>query len=345
MMFDIQVLHSITEIDAVKWDRFNRSCPFASHQWYRFGEAAQPEDQPFYILLSKQGELVARAVFWLVRQEPLPIAWMPARRGLQAVFRRWPLLICRTALAHAPGLLLPRDESRQEALATFARAADEIAREHGASAIFFDYLSAGASVSSNWPEGYALMDLDEPGTRLMLDAPDFDAYVSGLGKSARKDYHRHTNRAADLGITIAYHDSAVQAEAALALIRDVEQHHHASPYPNARHLLKHMGMVGGTWITATIGERLVGCGLLVGDGSTQFLTLLGLDYSVNFTYFQLFYAAIRRAIELGVSDLRGGSGAYDFKKRLGFEIEPNDQIALKATNPVLSRVARCFAGA
>ncbi len=343
-MFEVQVLQSVEQIDAGSWDALGGNHPFSSHLWYRFGEAALAGDTPFYVLLSRHGEAVSRAAFWLVRQEPLPISWPPARRGMQAVFRHWPLVICRTALANAPGLILPAGEERHTALKTITRHAYDFAREHGASAVFFDNLSPEIVRSVNWPSDYTITNIAEPGTRLLLDGADFETFLSRLGKSARKDYHRHTNRAAELGITVACHNSACRINEAIALIRSVERHHHTSPHPHIQHILQQMEMVGGTWLTAEMGERLVGCGLLLGDGPVQFLTLLGLDYTVQFTYFQLVYAAIRRAIETGGRDLRGGSGAYDFKRRLGFEIEHNNIIASKVNNRILGWFAHRFAG-
>jgi predicted N-acyltransferase len=52
------------------------------------------------------------------------------------------------------------------------------------------------------------------------------------------------------------------------------------------------------------------------------LTFLGMDYRFKYIYFQLFYEAIRYAIEQGIHTIWGGSGAYDFKTRLGFRREP-----------------------
>jgi hypothetical protein len=69
------------------------------------------------------------------------------------------------------------------------------------------------------------------------------------------------------------------------LIQNVERQHHAAPKLTARAILEHAHEVPSTWLTAECGERLVGCGLLLRDGESCFLTLLGLDYDVRFAYF------------------------------------------------------------
>lgn len=345
-MFEVRVLRSVEEIDTGSWDHLNGSSPFSSYHWYRFGEAALAGDLPFYVLLFHQGKPVARAAFWLTRQEPLPISWALARRGMQAVFRRWPLLICRTALANAPGLILPADDTRQAALETITSVAHNFAREHSASAVLFDNLSPDVVRSLNWSGSYTITSLAEPGTQMLLDGIDFETFLSRMAKSTRRNYHQHAKRAAELGIAVTCHSSASRIDEAIPLIRAVEHHHHTAPRPYVESIVQQIGMVGGTWFTAEIDEKLVGCCLLVGDGPVQLLTLLGLDYSVEWTwtYYQLMYAGIRRAIEIGVRDLRGGSGAYEFKRRLGFEIENNNFIASKVNNRALGWIAHRFAG-
>jgi GNAT superfamily N-acetyltransferase len=104
-------------------------------------------------------------------------------------------------------------------------------------------------------------------------------------------------------------------------------------------MLENAEAIGAAWLAAEINGQLVGCGLLLPDGGALTLALLGLDYTAQYAYFQLMYAAIRHAIQAGASVLRGGTGAYEFKQRLGFQTEPRSSIAFYITNGVLRRVA------
>ena len=99
-------------------------------------------------------------------------------------------------------------------------------------------------------------------------------------------------------------------------------------------------MVDHIWLTARIDDRLLGCGLLLGDGNARVLALLGLDYSVQYVYFQLLYAAVRSVIEEGMPVLYGGGGAYDLKQRLGFELEHNNHTVFAGRGWLLQSLGR-----
>ena len=326
MNFDVQVAHSITEIGPDVWDRLGGGQPFTGYHWYRFGERALSADRPLHILLADGGEPVARATFWLRRREPLPISSPVARRAMDAILQRWPLLICQAPLVSATSLVLPPPPRCAAALEALSGVAHDWARRLGASFLLYPYLEPSEVGWSGWPEDLVPVTVPDPGTRLILHWPDFDSYVRQLPKSGRKDYRRHRNRAAAQGIELDRHSRVTDLDEALALIRNVEAHHSSIPNPWARAMLENAHLVAADWLTARIGGRLVGCGLLLGDGDVRFLALLGLDYEVRYVYFQLLYGAIRCAIEGGVGILRGGAGAYDIKRRLGFQLESNNNL-------------------
>ncbi|HEX3049996.1 MAG TPA: peptidogalycan biosysnthesis protein [Aggregatilineaceae bacterium] len=336
--FDVQVVRSASEVKPDVWDQLGRGQPFASQQWYCFCEASLAA-QPFHILLRQRGELIARATLWLMRREQLPIQSRVGRAVVQGILQRWPLLACRTPLIDRSGLVLPPGPRYHDALATVAEAARRVGRQSRASFVLFDYLDQALV----WPAPYQQMQIGEPSTRLDIQWADFEQYTSQWTKSMRKDYHRHTNRANDLGIEIQAHSQITHIQDALPLIRQVERQHQAAPNLNAQRILEESQRVPHTWLTATIQDRLVGCGLLLGDGDARMLTLLGLDYNIQFVYFQLLYAAVRAAIESGAKTLYGGSGANSFKERLGFTLWHNNQIAVSANQWFFREVAKRLA--
>jgi len=341
----LEVAHSIHEVDREVWDRLGTGQPFTTWRWYRFGEAVLEGDRPFYLILSRGGEPVARATLWLTEQEPLPIPSRWLRTGVQALLRYRPLLICRSPLAATSGLLFADSTLRAEALESIGEMARLLARQYRASFLLFDYLEAEEVRWPAWPGGFQPLAISDPGTRLVITWPDFEGYLRHLKKSVRKDYRRHRNRAADLGIVVRRHRQPVRTEEALALIRNVERHHGSEPNPRARAIWERAGMVDAAWLTAEIGDRLVGCGLVLGEGDTRFLALLGLDYSVRYAYFQLVYAAIRTAIEDGVRVLRGGGGAYTMKERLGFRLESNNYVVYAGAGWLFRQLGRWLAPA
>ena len=127
MDFDIQIVRSVDEVGQSAWDRLGDGQPFASYRWYRYGEVALFDCVPVYIILNQHGEPVARATFWVIRNEPLPIPWRPARWAAQGLLRRWPLFVCRSPLSSSSGLILPEPPLRSPAL----EAIKQIAMEEG----------------------------------------------------------------------------------------------------------------------------------------------------------------------------------------------------------------------
>lgn len=339
MGFDLQIASSVDQIGREAWDRLGAERPFSSYRWYRFGEKVLSADTPFYVILSRAGEPVARATFWLRYQESLPIPPGPIRPLVQLILRRWPLLVCRTPLSNTSGLILPDPPLRDEALQTVVGAAQEYLRQQHASFLLFDYLESDALCWACWPDTFVRSTLPAPGTRLSITWHDFGSYVRHLPKGVRKDFRRHGNRAVDLGIEVRRHPTVTDPERALALIRAVENHHRSMPNPWARAMLENASMVDFAWLTARIGDRLVGCGLLLGTETAYYLALLGLDCTTRYAYFQLLYAAIRSAIEDRVPVLFGGSEAYETKQRLGFRLETSNHVAFTTNGGALQLLA------
>lgn len=343
--FEVQIAHSVEEIGSETWDRLAAGRPFASYRWYRFGEVVLADNIPIYIILSQKNEPVARATFWLTRQEPLPIASGPIRWVIDALIRRWPLLVCRAPLAGTSGLILPGGASRDLALTAIAQAAREQAHKYRASFLVFDYLERQQIEWGGWPEDSISVTAGDPGSHLPIVWPDFEGYLRHLRKSVRKDYHRHCNRARDLGIAVCHYPIAQPLDKsaldiAIALIRNVEKRHDSAPNPWALEMLKHAGMVEATWFSAQIDHRLVGCAIAYNDGGTAYPTLLGMDYGAQYVYFSLSYAFIRYAIEERFQVLQGGSGAADLKQRLGFQQDHNNYAIFMSNNRGLRWVGR-----
>ncbi|MFN8528666.1 MAG: GNAT family N-acetyltransferase [Anaerolineae bacterium] len=338
--FNVITAHQIAQLDPVCWDALNGDQPFSSYRWHQFGEHVLHEDTPCYIVLMRDGQPAARATFWITRREVLPtdmIRW-PGVAG--AFFRRWPLMPCRAPLTPASSLILPADKSlHPTALETLSETARSIARQHHVSFLFFDYLEAPLTGL----RGYGSLDMAEPGTELAIQWADFDSYLSSLKKSAYKDYRRHANRAADLGISMTVlplnaETVVPDVEQAIRLIQNVDRAHNSPSHPYMRRALEQAHHGTTSFIAARIGDRLVGCGLMLRDGDHAMLSLLGLDYDVEYVYFQLFYAAVRTAIETGVKVLWGGSGAYEYKERFGFQKQHKTTVTFTASNRLVGNV-------
>jgi predicted N-acyltransferase len=344
MNFTVQIAHSVEEIGQEAWDHLGRGQPFTSYRWYRFGETVLSDDLPIYVMLSLAGEPVARAALWLKKYEPLPIDFRPLRYLMEAILRRWPLLLCQAPLAENTSLILPDDPSlREAALETIATVALDQAQEHKVSFLGFVYLEEHEARYAGWPGAFAAVELPEPGTRMTIQWPDFESYVRHLSKSERKHYRRNCRRADRLGVQIKLHPGVTAVDEALGLIKNLERRYKAPPIPWTRRLLENATMVDTTWVAAEAEGRLVGCELMLGDQGTWFVTGLGRDYDFPYVYFVIGYAGIRHAIEGGGRALEWGSAAYDVKRRLGFELKSNNYIAFAGRGPILHRLGRWVA--
>ncbi len=348
--FDIQIAHSVQEIGQRDWDRLSKDRPFASYQWYRFGETVLENETPIYVVLSRKGEAVARATFWLRSQEWMPVSSKIVSRLVQTMLHHWPLLVCQSPLISTSGLILPEPPLRDAALRTIAHFAQDLAQRYRASFLILSYLERHQTKWAAWPDVFMPVAGMDPGTRLVITWPDFDSYLGSLSKKARRQYRLNCHRAADLGIEIKRHHmatplSAATLDQAMSLIRNVEVHHNSAPDPWARAVLEHASMIDTTWLQTDIEGQMVGCCILLGDGDTRVMKLMGLDYDVRYAYFQLFYMMIQCAIEQGARVLRGGTHAYETKQRMGFQLESNHHPVFTSRSRVLRWVGQRFSAA
>jgi predicted N-acyltransferase len=340
MDFEIRVYNSVNEIGQTDWDQLSCGQSFASYRWYLFGEKSMSDCIPVYIILSQQEKAVARATFWVIRNEPMPINWAPARYLAQALLRRWPLFICRSPLANASGLLLPDPPLRHLALATLSKVALQEAKKYNASFLLYDFLDNEQAGWDDWFKPYFSYSFSDPGTKMEIAWSSFERYLESLSPKVRKHYRQHQREAKRLGIQIREPDTVTNIDKVIGMVQSVERRHGSTPNPWTRGMLENLGMVDGVWLSASREGRVVGCELILEDNGTHMVTALGLADSVSHIYHLLGYADIRHAIETGARFLRWGSGSYDTKRRLGFEIERNNCVVFYGLNPLSRLVAR-----
>ena len=338
--FEILTASCVDEVGAEAWDTLSAGRPFQSARWYRFGELVMEGCQPLYIILSVDQCPVARATFWLVRDEPL-VGSRYIRGLLHPVMQRWPLLICRSPLSNSSGLILPEPPLQAQAIRLIAETAFKAIQRLHASFLIFDYLEHIQTNWPDWPDRLRSVMVADPGTRMELQAEGFSGYLKSNAKSRIHQHFKRTCRSAqDLGIQVTRHASFDDSLEALDLIRQVEQRHASMPNPWAGGMLKHMQSVESTWLTAHIGDRLVGCLLLLVDNGVQIACLPGLTDDVPFAYFMLLYEAIQDAFDRKLVSLRWGSGAYETKRRLGFDLEHNNNIMFQGNGLICGLIGR-----
>lgn len=338
--FSVQISHQLADFTPQEWDTLSAGQPFQGYRWCRYGERVMSDCIPTYIVLRVNQEPVARATFWRVSNEPLPLPPGKFRDFVQTLFRRWPLLICRSPLSNFSGLILPEPPLRAPALSALARLGREQLYQQGGSFLMFDYLTEAESGLPGWPADFLPFNVADPGTILYNRWANFEDYLASGNKKDRQHYKRTLREAENIGCEISQRLTVENLHDALELIRQVEARHGSPPNPWARAMLEHLPMVAGTFLEAKIEDRLVGCGILFEEERTQLTAALGLAKDVPFVYFQLLYASLQIALEHRVKALRWGSGAYQVKQQLGFDLELNNFILLTARHPILNSFLR-----
>ncbi len=300
-------------------------------------------DCPTTYLIASDGDTpVAGMALFRVRNEPLPLP-KAARRFMASVFKRRPLLVCRSPLADTSALLLPGEPLRDEVLAVLTQAAREEFKRQRCSFLIFDYLLT-EQLRYTWPSGFEPLTISEPGTYMPIEWESFEAYLEAGNKKDRQHYKRSLREAEENGLVLTRQTSIENVDAALALIQNVSIWHGSAPNPWTRGLLENFSMIDGTWLEIHKEGKLVGCGAVVRDNKFQLATALGLEDDVPGGYFLLLYAALQEAFEHNVRLVRFGSGAYDVKRRLGFHLEDTNHIMVTMAG-LASQAAKRLASA
>ncbi|HJR81008.1 MAG TPA: peptidogalycan biosysnthesis protein [Anaerolineales bacterium] len=329
----VKTFFSIHEIDAAAWDKLGGQLPFQSHRWYAFGERVMADCAPVYLLVYDMHTLVARASMWLVRNEPLPKMSRFVRILVQALLKRRPLFVCRSPMANASGVMVENSLERRGILTLLTKAAIAEGRHRRASIVLFDFLDEREA--QDWPSDSVRVNMPSPGTILKNRWQSLEDYLADGNKKDRQHYKRSLREAQKLGIFLSQHQAVPDIDTAMDLIRKVESRYSSSHNPWTRSLLENIKTIQGTWLEAHMGEKLVGCGLIVEDNNAQMTTALGLADNMPYVYFLLVYASLETAFNKKVSLLRWGSGAYEVKQKLGFELEKNNNSVLFGTNRLI----------
>ena len=296
--------------------------------------------QPVYLMAWQDETLVGRAALWVIRDEALPIGPGAGRAIFKAILRRWPLLVCRSPLSNSSGLVLPPEPSRGNVLRALTQSALDISRQKHCSFLVFDFLDEESIYG--WPDAFSSVAVDNPGTILKNRWHSMEEYLADGNKKDRQHYKRTLREAEKLGIRIERHTRVPDAAAALDLIHKVDRYYQNEPNPWTRSLLDNLEMINGVWLEARQNGKLVGCGASLEDNKAQLTTALGLEDDIPYAYLLLTYASLEEALSRQVRFLRWGSGAYEVKRQLGFEMERSNHAMVAPGNFLLNMVLKIF---
>jgi hypothetical protein len=319
--------NNIEEIGEVAWNALSAGRMFQSYNWYRFGEKVMANAKPTYVTLSENGHAMARASFWRVDNEPITAGFAPGL--MEAFFRRWPLLICRSPLSYMTGLIIP-DSARTDLLDKLIRIGRHLRHRERCSLLLLDGLAAATAHAIPWSLAYSF---EMPGTLMEIRGLDnLDQYLASRSYRVRKDLRRHLRKIEECNLLVTRHQTVPDPpdlDKAVELYHTLEARKGAAntgSNPWVRAMLQNLEGANGTWLAARLEGRLVGWAATFEDCGVQFGTAIGLD-NVAYAYFALLFEALRLGLERRLHSLYWGPGSYSFKKRLGFRTIDNDSVA------------------
>jgi predicted N-acyltransferase len=257
------------------------------------------------------------------------------------------VLICQSPLRNYSGLLLPQGHEL-EAVRALSQELYRHAESSRASFVVVGYLGdAHCKVVGQIP-GLATVKMS-PGTLLTLNCSSFEEYIKNLDSPLMRRNVRRTLREAQRnGVELmGAHEFAQYTPRLHELAKNVLAHHkNYQPYMFGEdffRLVEQECSDHSVVILAWIRGEIVGSALIFHDQGVMTWFLLGLDYRFDDVYFCLIYETIRYAIEHGITTIRGGTGAYDFKHRLGFQDTPTCA-AFASPSPLLRSLGSKMAG-
>ncbi|MFJ4776604.1 GNAT family N-acetyltransferase [Streptomyces sp. NPDC088762] len=320
------VIASIHGVPAAEWEHLARPAGlYLSHRWLA-GEEADPTATAAYALVrDRNGDLLAAAPLYLVREEPndayqpgtvLPAHLRPrviagARRG----YHNTPLT--------APGL---EPRQRDDCLALLRDAARDFAGRHDTTH-WWPYLTAPATtrLAHLYPEHPLHLEDD---ALIPLPGAGMDDYIASLPSRRRVGIRRERRAftAAALDVRRQTLEDCFGAAGVLLAGHQQDHGHDLDGTDAMTALLKRQAAAMGTEarvVAAYDGQRMIGFCLYYHYGATTWIRAVATDprHPAPHLYFNLmYYLPVEDAYAHGTAALHAGMTTIEAKRRRGATI-------------------------
>ncbi|RSN12492.1 hypothetical protein DMB42_09730 [Nonomuraea sp. WAC 01424] len=315
-MYSVDVLGSIGEVGAREWDALADGVPFVRHRWLGLAERVLAEHRPRYLLVRKDGGLVAAAVCALEHRLHNPV--LESRFG--RLTRRWPFLQVQAPMTATSGLLGGEGPQRRVLL----RAIRSLVRSERLLFCVVDHLPYAAGQPGYCRLGWL------PETLLDLTWPSFEAYLDHLPRKRRAELRRTQRRAEREGIEVRPLAGGAGADLD-RMVAAVDRRHGPHVFYRPGLFPEAAGALGAdlTVLAAHRNGTPAGCVALLRDGDELVARWIGRDYAATegtAVYHALLTACVRAAVGSGARTLRLGGAAYETKKQFGVRLEPRSRL-------------------
>lgn len=177
----------------------------------------------------------------------------------------------------------------------------------------------------------ALIAHKTPAASVRLDATcraalpaRLDAFIEGVGKSARSDLRRRHRRADELGVQFhvrQQHEAVDALPQFLPLTEQAATQHGNAPLYDLDTFTHLLDVPGAMLLTAEVDHRVLAGSLSFLSGDCLVVWAAGVDYEALKTYNSyvfLLYETLQLAIRHGCTWMDFGRGTFEFKRRHGF---------------------------
>lgn len=353
MAMEVKIYKSITEVDRPQWDEIvGKNKIFCTHE---FASAIEKSginrDGCYYPVVYEENKIIAHACVYFFQTEVDLFAKGFLKKAIRLIRKKWKdFFILRSLECGSPAALGNTISIREGADASGAMrmlcgAVEGLAKDLGVKFILFrDFYDKETEYHGIFRKsGYAKMH-NLPKAEIKIKWKTFDEYLDSMRSNYRRKIVKRMEAFAKADMSIStLTDFSEHAPDVKRLYDNVYQH--AKEYKREhvpedffRNVDKYLGEKSVMLIAKKDGKP-VGSSLLLLNGKMLISLFMGLDYDYNdeyFIYFNLFYRAIRLAIEKGMDEIEMGITTLDPKRDMGSEVVALNMY-MKHFNPVLHR--------
>ena len=325
-MRTVELVSTIEAVAPEEWDALSGDRPFAAHRWLRLAEAVITDYRPRYLLVRRQGRLVAAAMGALEHRLQNPV--LDARFGW--LVRRSPFFLISVPLTSTCGLLVDDSPDPQAELAELLRAVRAVTRKEGFRFSIIDHLTLRHPAIAAQRNFCQLAWL--PDVHLDLRWATFDEYLDDLPRKKRHEIKRTQRHSEREGIVVSpLVPTPEHAPTLDRLVANLVQRHGGTRRFQPDLFGRAAAVLGSdlTLLAAHLDSRLVGCVSLLRCDDVIDVRWIGRDYertTGTAVYPALLTACVRTAIASGAGRLHFGAAAYATKKHYGVTLEPRTRL-------------------
>lgn len=350
---EIRIYKSISEVNEAEWDAIvGKNKIFCTH---RFASAAEKSGLNvggcYYPVVYDGGKIIAHALVYFFRTELDLFAQGAFKKAINLIRKKCKNLFilqsleCGSPVALGNTISIRDGIDRAQAMRILSKGIEDLAKELGIKFILFrDFYDKEVELHDIFKKlGYMKIH-NLPKAEIKIKWKSFDEYLNSMRSNYRRKIIKRMDKCANANISFSILTDFSKHASELKQLYD-NVYHNAKEYKRERmteaffqNIDKCLGEKS-VMLTATKDSKLIGSSLLLLNDKMLISLFMGLDYDYNeeyFIYFNLFYRAIRLAIEKGMDEIEMGITTLDPKRDMGSDVVSLNMY-MKHFNPIFHR--------